>query len=180
MAASLLGLDTSTLKLLRRLRDSFTFDVGIRQTGTEVTFNEDENILRIDPAGLDSTYAPYELVRKMRASFYMLGALIGRKGEAKVSLPGGCAWGPRPVDLHQQGLEKMGVEVTLDGGYGLAALPGETVKGGEFTLEPGSVGATGNLVLGAVKRAEKFVLHNAARESDVVFLCKMLTKLGAD
>src|SRR5690625_1506886 len=95
------------ISLIPRLRDIFTFNEVIRQTGTEVTFNEDENILRIDPAGLDSTYAPYELVRKMRASFYMLGALIGRKGKAKVSLPGGCAWGPRPVDLHLQGFEKM-------------------------------------------------------------------------
>ncbi|HLR89618.1 MAG TPA: UDP-N-acetylglucosamine 1-carboxyvinyltransferase [Balneolaceae bacterium] len=180
MAASLLGDSPSTLKLIPRLRDIFTFNEVIRQTGTEVTFNEDENILRIDPAGLDSTYAPYELVRKMRASFYMLGALIGRKGEAKVSLPGGCAWGPRPVDLHLQGFEKMGVEITLDGGYVLASLPGETVKGGEFTLEPSSVGATINLVLGAVKRAEKFVIHNAAREPDVVLLCNMLTKMGAD
>lgn len=180
MAASLLGDSPSTLKLIPRLRDIFTFNEVIRQTGTEVTFNEDENILRIDPAGLDSTYAPYELVRKMRASFYMLGALIGRKGKAKVSLPGGCAWGPRPVDLHLQGFEKMGVEITLDSGYVHASLPGETVKGGEFTLEPSSVGATINLVLGAVKRAEKFVIHNAAREPDVVLLCNMLTKMGAD
>lgn len=180
MAASLLGDSPSTLKLIPRLRDIFTFNEVIRQTGTEVTFNEDENILRIDPAGLNSTYAPYELVRKMRASFYMLGALIGRKGKAKVSLPGGCAWGPRPVDLHLQGFEKMGVEITLDSGYVHASLPGETVKGGEFTLEPSSVGATINLVLGAVKRAEKFVIHNAAREPDVVLLCNMLTKMGAD
>lgn len=180
MAASLLGDSPSTLKLIPRLRDIFTFNEVIRKTGTEVTFNEDENILRIDPAGLDSTYAPYELVRKMRASFYMLGALIGRKGKAKVSLPGGCAWGPRPVDLHLQGFEKMGVEITLDSGYVHASLPGETVKGGEFTLEPSSVGATINLVLGAVKRAEKFVIHNAAREPDVVLLCNMLTKMGAD
>src|SRR5690625_8003824 len=74
----------------------------------------------------------------------------------------------------------MGVEITLDGGYVLASLPGETVKGGEFTLEPSSVRATINLVLGAVKRAEKFVIHNAAREPDVVLLCNMLTRMGAD
>src|SRR5690625_5825947 len=79
-----------------------------------------------------------------------------------------------------QGFVKMSVEITLDSGYVHAFLPGETVKGGEFTLEPSSVGATINLVLGAVKRAEKFVIHNAAREPDVVLLCNMLTKMGAD
>src|SRR5690625_7876935 len=131
MAASLLGDSPSTLKLIPRLRDIFTFNEVIRQTGTEVTFNEDENILRIDPAGLDSTYAPYELFRKMRASFYMLGALIGRKGKAKVSLPGGCAWGHRPVALHLPGLEQMGVEITLDCGYLLVSMPADNVYVGE-------------------------------------------------
>lgn len=180
MAASLLGDSPSTLTLIPRLRDIFTFNEVIRETGTTVQFDEDSNSLHIDPSTLNSTYAPYELVRKMRASFYMLGALIGREGEAKVSLPGGCAWGPRPVDLHLQGFEEMGVNIELDSGYVVASLPGETVKGGEFTLEPSSVGATINLVLGSVKRAEKFVIRNAAKEPDVVLLCNMLIKMGAD
>lgn len=180
MAASVLGDSPSTLTLIPRLRDIYTFNEVIRQTGTDISFNEEENTLHIDPANLNSTYAPYELVRKMRASFYMLGALIGREGEARVSLPGGCAWGPRPVDLHLQGFKEMGVNIELDGGYVVASLPGETVKGGEFTLEPSSVGATINLVLGSVKRAEKFVIRNAAKEPDVVLVCNMLRKMGAD
>lgn len=180
MAASLLGNSPSTIQLVPRLKDIYTFNNVIRVTGTEVTFNENENELYIDPSGLNHAEAPYDLVRKMRASFYMLGALIGHAGEAKVSLPGGCAWGPRPVDLHLKGFEAMGVDINLDEGYVYASLKNSSVEGGEFTLEPSSVGATINLVLGAVLRAKRFVIKNAAIEPDVVQLCKMLKKMGAD
>lgn len=180
MAASLLGESASSLSLIPKLKDIYTFNEVIRHTGTFVDFNENTNELKIDPGSLQNTDAPYDLVRKMRASFYMLGALLGRTGEAKVSLPGGCAWGPRPVDLHLKGFEKMGVNIKLEQGYVYASMPKETVEGGEFTLEPSSVGATINLVLGAVKRAKKFVIRNAAKEPDVVLLCNMLGKMGAD
>ncbi len=180
MAASILGNSPSRLTLIPRLQDIYTFNTVIAETGTNVHFNGKENSLVIDPSGLKYTYAPYELVRKMRASFYMLGALIGQSGEAKVSLPGGCAWGPRPVDLHLRGFEKMGVQIKLDQGYVYASISGDSVDGGEFTLEPSSVGATINLVLGAVKRANCFIIKNAAKEPDVVLLCRMLQKMGAD
>lgn len=180
MAASLLGNSPSTIHLVPRLKDIYTFNDVIRGTGTEVDFNESENTLRIDPTTLNHTEAPYDLVRKMRASFYMLGALIGRAGEAKVSLPGGCAWGPRPVDLHLKGFETMGIDIELEQGYVHASIDNNSVEGGEFTLEPSSVGATINLVLGAVLRAKKFVIKNAAKEPDVVLLCNMLKKMGAD
>lgn len=179
MAASLLAGSPSTLSLIPKLNDIYTFSRVIAETGVSVSFREDENRLVIDPAGLHSTEAPYDLVRKMRASFYMLGALIGRAGEARVSLPGGCAWGPRPVDLHLKGFEAMGVDIDLDKGYVVASVKNETVEGGEFTLNPSSVGATINLLLGAVKRARKFVIKNAAKEPDVVLLCNMLNKMGA-
>lgn len=180
MAASLLGKSPSSLKLIPRLRDIYTFNNVIRETGTEVHFHEEENSISIDPASLTRTEAPYELVRKMRASFYMLGALLGRAGEAKVSLPGGCAWGPRPVDLHLKGFEEMGAKIELKEGYVYASMPEKGSKGGEFLLEPSSVGATINLLLGAVLRAEKFVIRNAAKEPDVVLLCNMLSKMGAN
>jgi len=180
MAASLLGNSKSTIHTVPRLKDIYTFNEVIKETGTTVEFKENENRLEIDPENLTSLVAPYELVRKMRASFYMLGALIGHSGEAKVSLPGGCAWGPRPVDLHLKGFESMGVNIELDKGYVYASLDNESVEGGEFTLNPSSVGATINLVLGAVKRAKKFVIKNAAKEPDVVLLCKMLKKMGSD
>jgi len=180
MAASLLGNSSSTLSMIPKLKDIYTFNKVIQRTGTSVVFNDDENELNIDPGSLENSYAPYDLVRRMRASFYMLGALIGRTGEAKVSLPGGCAWGPRPVDLHLKGFQEMGVEIDLKQGYVHASMPSKTVPGGEFTLEPSSVGATINLILGAVKRAERFVIRNAAKEPDVVLLCNMLTEMGAD
>jgi UDP-N-acetylglucosamine 1-carboxyvinyltransferase len=180
MAASLLGNSPSTIQLVPRLKDIYTFNNVIRVTGTHVIFNEQENQLIIDPKNLGHTEAPYDLVRKMRASFYMLGALIGRAGEARVSLPGGCAWGPRPVDLHLKGFEAMGINIELDKGYVHASIDNHSVEGGEFTLDPSSVGATINLVLGAVLRAKKFTIKNAAKEPDVVLLCKMLQKMGAD
>jgi UDP-N-acetylglucosamine 1-carboxyvinyltransferase len=180
MAASILGNGPSTLHLIPKLRDIYTFNNVIRVTGTKVEFHEAENKLVIDPTHLSHTEAPYDLVRKMRASFYMLGALVGRTGQAKVSLPGGCAWGPRPVDLHLKGMEAMGINIDLDEGYVYASIDGDDVEGGEFTLDPSSVGATINLVLAAVKRAKKIVIKNAAKEPDVVLLCNMLVKMGAD
>lgn len=180
MAASLIADSPSTLKLIPKLKDIYTFNNVIRVTGTTVNFDEENNTLHIDPRNLSFTEAPYDLVRKMRASFYMMGALIGSKGHARVSLPGGCAWGPRPVDLHLKGLEAMGINIELDKGYVVASLKGETVEGGEFSLNPSSVGATVNLVLAAAKRAKHFVLHNAAREPDVVLLCNMLNQMGAN
>ncbi|TVQ67896.1 MAG: UDP-N-acetylglucosamine 1-carboxyvinyltransferase [Balneolaceae bacterium] len=180
MAAALLGETPSTLTLIPRLKDILTFSEVIRETGTAIDFMEQNNSMLIDPSTLSRNEAPYELVRRMRASFYMLGALLGRSGNARISLPGGCAWGPRPVDLHLKGFESMGVKIDLDTGYVSAALPSETLEGGEFTLNPSSVGATVNLILGAVKRTRRFVLKNAAREPDVVLLCRMLVKMGAD
>ncbi|MDZ7756910.1 UDP-N-acetylglucosamine 1-carboxyvinyltransferase [Rhodohalobacter sp.] len=180
MAASLLGDGPSTLHLIPKLRDIYTFNNVIRVTGTKVDFLENENKLVIDPTHLSHIEAPYDLVRKMRASFYMLGALVGRMGKARVSLPGGCAWGPRPVDLHLKGMEAMGINIDLEEGYVVASMDGEDVEGGEFTLDPSSVGATINLVLAAAKRAKKFTIKNAAKEPDVVLLCNMLVKMGAN
>lgn len=179
MAAALLADSPTRISRIPKLRDIYTFNAVIRETGTRVEFREEENLLEIDPSGLSRTIAPYDLVRKMRASFYMLGALLGKMGEAKVSLPGGCAWGPRPVDLHLKGLEAMGARVELEEGYVIAEAPG-ILEGGSFTLNPSSVGATINLLLAAVLKARHFTIYNAAREPDVVLLCEALTKMGAD
>lgn len=179
MAAAILGDTPTTITNVPKLRDIYTFNNVIRVTGCRVDFDEEEGTLTIDPENLTHLEAPYELVRKMRASFYMLGALLGKFGEAKVSLPGGCAWGPRPVDLHLDGMREMGADIELDQGYVLAKAPGK-MKGGTFKLEPSSVGATVNLVLASVLRAEEFTIENAAREPDVVLLCKRLVEMGAD
>lgn len=179
MAASLLGNSASAIKNIPRLKDIYTFNNVIRVVGAHVDFKEDDNTLVIDPTHINHLEAPYDLVRKMRASFYMLGALVGKHGYAKVSLPGGCAWGPRPVDLHLKGMEAMGIDISLEKGYVIAKAD-DKVEGGSFTLEPSSVGATVNLVLASVLKAKKFTINNAAKEPDVVQLCNFLVKMGAD
>lgn len=179
MAAAILGDSPTTITNVPKLRDIYTFNNVIRVTGCRVDFDEDEGVLTIDSQNLTHLEAPYELVRKMRASFYMLGALLGKYGEAKVSLPGGCAWGPRPVDLHLDGMRAMGADIQLEEGYVIASAPKE-MEGGTFKLEPSSVGATVNLVLAAVLRAKEFTIKNAAKEPDVVLLCEKLVEMGAD
>ncbi|WP_428234806.1 UDP-N-acetylglucosamine 1-carboxyvinyltransferase [Gracilimonas sp.] len=179
MAASLLGNSASTIRNTPRLKDIYTFNNVIRVVGAQVDFKEDENTLVIDPSNVNHLEAPYDLVRKMRASFYMLGALVGKHGYAKVSMPGGCAWGPRPVDLHLKGMEAMGIDIELEKGYVIAKAD-DKIDGGTFRLEPSSVGATVNLLLAAVLKARKFTIENAAKEPDVVQLCNFLTKMGAD
>ncbi len=179
MAASILADGPTKITHIPKLKDIYTFNNVIRVTGTHVQFDEEKNELTIDPSHLAHTEAPYELVRKMRASFYMLGALLGREGAAKVSMPGGCAWGPRPVDLHLKGMEAMGVNIELEAGYVIATAE-RRLEGKSFTLEPSSVGATINLLLAAVLRAREFTIHNAAKEPDVVYLCKALQQMGAD
>lgn len=179
MAAGILADTPVTIHNVPRLKDIYTFNNVLRVTGARVDFDEQENTLHVDSTHVAHLEAPYDLVRKMRASFYMLGALIGKYGKAKVSMPGGCAWGPRPVDLHLKGLEAMGADISLEGGYVIAKASG-TLTGKEFRLEPSSVGATVNLLLAAVRKAKEFTIYNAAKEPDVVQLCKVLTKMGAN
>ena len=179
MAAALLGNSPTRISNIPLLKDIYTFNNVLRVTGARVDFDEPENALFIDPANITHLEAPYDLVRKMRASFYMLGALLGRFGEAKVSLPGGCAWGPRPVNLHLEGLKALGAEIEIEGGYVFAKTPGGRLKGGSFTLSPSSVGATVNIVLAAVLGEGYSVIKNAAKEPDVTALCEALNVMGA-
>ena len=179
IAAALLADEPVILENVPRLQDIYTFNNVLRVVGAQVQFQDAENRVIIDPSNVNYLEAPYDLVRKMRASFYMLGALVGKHGYAKVSMPGGCAWGPRPVDLHLKGLEAMGISISLDKGY-VIAKAGTSVPGGRYRLEPSSVGATINLLLAAVLRAESFNIENAAKEPDVVQLCKVLISMGAN
>ena len=179
MAGALLADSTVTIHNVPRLQDIYTFNNVLRVVGARVDFEDQDNKLIIDPTSVSYLEAPYDLVRKMRASFYMLGALVGKHGYAKVSLPGGCAWGPRPVDLHLKGMEALGVKILLEKGY-VVAKADETLTGESFTLSPSSVGATVNLILAAVLRAKKFTIKNAAKEPDVVLLCNSLVKMGAN
>ena len=179
MAAALLGDTPTTIHNVPKLRDIYTFNNVLRVTGARVDFDEESGTLTTDPANISFLEAPYELVRKMRASFYMLGALLGKYGEAKVSLPGGCAWGPRPVDLHIEGMKTMGANIELEQGYVIANTE-KVLDGGIYELDPSSVGATINLLLASVLRASEFTIKNAAKEPDVVLLCKALSNMGAE
>ncbi|MEM8599619.1 MAG: UDP-N-acetylglucosamine 1-carboxyvinyltransferase [Bacteroidota bacterium] len=184
MAAALLAEGKTTLHNIPVLQDVWTFSNVLRVSGAEVEFDPDDDpttpeSLTIDATRITHPEAPYDLVKKMRASFYMLGALLGRCGKARVSLPGGCAWGPRPVDLHMKGMEALGATLTLDKGYVVAEAPGGRLRGAEISFEPSSVGATINVMLAAVRAEGTTVLHNAAAEPDVVVFGQMLQAMGA-
>ncbi len=184
MAAAVLADGVTTLHNLPVLRDVHTFANVLRVCGCSVTYQPDDDpstpdSMVIDARGVDHPEAPYDLVKKMRASFYMLGALLGRCGEARVSLPGGCAWGPRPVDLHIEGMKALGAEIDLDRGDVVAKAKGGRLKGGHFRFDPVSVGATINVMLAAVMAEGETVLENVAAEPDVVVFGEMLQQMGA-
>ncbi|MCA1801437.1 MAG: UDP-N-acetylglucosamine 1-carboxyvinyltransferase [Rhodothermaceae bacterium] len=179
IAATLLCDSPSEITNIPDLHDIATFNNVMRVTGARVNYISDRKTLEIDPTNVTYLEAPYDLVRKMRASFYMLGALLGKHGHAKISLPGGCAWGPRPVNLHLEGMKALGANISMDKGYIIAEAPGGRLRGGTFKMEPSSVGATVNLLLAAVRAEGKTVLKNAAMEPDVVYLCEALSMMGA-
>lgn len=128
---------------------------------------------------LTSTVAPYDIVRKMRASILVLGPLVARAGEATVSLPGGCAIGNRPIDLHLKALEALGAEIELAAGYVKATAPNGRLPGGRVTFPIVSVGATENALMAAVLASGSSVIDNAAREPEIVDLCRCLVAMGA-
>ncbi len=177
MAAAVLPHGVSYIDHIPDLRDVTTFSQVIEATGASV--ERRGHGLQIDSANVSFPESPYELVKKMRASFYMLGALLGRCGQAKVSLPGGCAWGPRPVNLHLEGLKTLGAEVHLEEGYVIARAPQGGLPGGSFRFEPSSVGATVNLLLAASLGRGGSRIENAAIEPDVILFCEMLVAMGA-
>lgn len=179
MSAALLTDGPVTLSNVPDLKDVQTFARVIEVTGTTIEHDPQRHIITLDAGSLTRFEAPYELVKRMRASFYMLGALLGRMGKARVSLPGGCAWGPRPVDLHIQGMKALGAEIDLHQGYVVASAPAGRLPGGRVTLDPSSVGATINIALAAALARGSSVIENAAIEPDVVHFCEMLEAMGA-
>ena len=180
MTAALLAPGITTLTNIPQLRDVHTFANVLRVCGAYVEYDAERHEATIDATRIGHPEAPYELVKQMRASFYMLGALVGRSGKARVSLPGGCAWGPRPVDLHMKGLEALGATIDLDEGYVVASTPRGGLPGGTFRLEPSSVGATVNLLLAAATARGGSRIENAAMEPDVIVFGQMLQAMGAE
>ena len=159
------------------LRDVTTSCQLLRSLGAEVT-ELPHNQIHINTARLDNYTAPYELVKTMRASILILGPLLARFGKADVSLPGGCAIGARPVNLHLQGLEQMGAQITVEEGYIKARVDGR-LKGAHIFMDTVSVGATENLLMAAALAEGETIIENAAREPEVIDLANCLIAMGA-
>ena len=181
MAASLLTAEPLTLSNVPRLGDIASMRALLEELGVTVEAIEDGGGygFKLQAKEIRSTTAPYDLVRKMRASVLVLGPLVARCGQAEVSLPGGCAIGTRPIDLHLSGLERLGATIELKEGYVFAKAP-EGLKGNEIVFEQVSVGATENLLMAATLAEGETRLVNAAREPEVADLAKCLTAMGAE
>ena len=182
---ALLTEEPLTLRNLPRLADIDGFQHLMTQFGvsTSIRGNRPEDFGRMvtyEAARLTSTVAPYDLVRKMRASILVLGPMLARAGEATVSMPGGCAIGNRPIDLHLKAIEAIGGEIELAAGYVRAHAPDGGLPGGDFDFPVVSVGATENALMTAVLANGTSRFSNAAREPEIVDLCKLLIAMGAE
>jgi UDP-N-acetylglucosamine 1-carboxyvinyltransferase len=177
MAASLLTGETMRLTNVPKLRDIDTFLTLLNHMGVETSVSSDGHTVEMTASGEINPVAPYELVKTMRASILVLGPLLARFKKARVSLPGGCAIGARPINLHLIGLEKMGAKIEIEHGYVIVSA--EKLKGAKIYLDAPTVTGTENLMLAAVYAEGKTVLENAAMEPEVVCLAKLLNKMGA-
>lgn len=179
IAATLLAQDKPcVLDEVPYLNDVCTIAEVLRQLGAKVDFNREEHTLSIDSTVLKTVDAPYDLVRKMRASFVIMGPLLARYGKAKISMPGGCAIGTRPIDLHLKGFEALGAEIEIGHGFISATAP-NGLKGTSIYLDFPSVGATENIIMAACMAEGQTVLENAAQEPEIIDLANFLNIMGA-
>ncbi len=177
LAATILASEPVHIGNLPHLNDVTTMLALLRCMGVDITIDE-KMCVEINPNTITEREAPYELVKTMRASILVLGPLLSRYGEARVSFPGGCAIGSRPVDIHLSGLEAMGAEIEVDGGYIHARAP-EGLKGAHYYMETVTVGGTENLLMAAALAKGRTVLENAAREPEITDLAEFLVAMGA-
>ncbi|MBW8783458.1 MAG: UDP-N-acetylglucosamine 1-carboxyvinyltransferase [Novosphingobium sp.] len=183
LPCALLTEEPLTLRNLPRLADIDGFQHLLNQFGVSTTIAGSRpadfgRVMTLEATRITSSVAPYELVRKMRASILVLGPMLARMGEATVSLPGGCAIGNRPIDLHLKALEAFGARIELAAGYVKAVAPDGGLPGGRFSFPVVSVGATENALMAAVTARGVSTLINAAREPEIVDLCNLLTAMG--
>ncbi|KKW75504.1 UDP-N-acetylglucosamine 1-carboxyvinyltransferase [Acinetobacter sp. AG1] len=176
LAAMILADSPITLTNVPHLKDVNTLVKLI--AGLGITMNYEGDTVRADASTLDNQFAPYELVKTMRASILVLGPLLARYGNAKVSLPGGCAIGSRPVDQHLKALEALGAQIEVENGYVHASVDGR-LKGGEVIFDMVTVGGTENILMAAVLADGVTTIRNAAREPEITDLAQMLIKMGA-
>ena len=178
LAATVLASEGKTiLKNLPVLSDVFTMNNVVRGLNTQVDFNQDKNTVVVDATKPLTEEAPYKYVSKMRASIVVLGPILARNGHAKVSMPGGCTIGSRPIDLHLKGLESMGAQITQTAGY--IEAKADRLMGAHIYMDFPSVGATQNIMMAATLAQGTTVIENAAREPEIVDLALLLNKMGA-
>ncbi|MDP4193972.1 MAG: UDP-N-acetylglucosamine 1-carboxyvinyltransferase [Bacteroidota bacterium] len=175
MPATLLNSGENILYNTPEVNDVYTMTKLLNNLGVESEFSD--FVLKLNTSNITSQTAPYEHVKKMRASVYVLGPLLSRFGYAKVSLPGGCAWGPRPINLHLEGMKKLGAEIELDEGYIIAKA--KKLHGTRIHFDVSSVGATGNVLMAATLAKGTTVISNAAVEPEITLLAEYLIKMGA-
>ena len=178
LAATVLASEgKTTLKNVPVLSDVFTMNNVVRGLNTQVDFDKDENTVVVDATKPLTEEAPYKYVSKMRASIVVLGPILARNGHAKVSMPGGCTIGSRPIDLHLKGLEAMGAQITQTAGY--IEAKADRLMGAHIYMDFPSVGATQNIMMAATLAQGTTVIENAAREPEIVDLALLLNKMGA-
>ena len=177
LAATLLTEKPVTLSNIPHLNDVTTIMELLGRMGVQLTVDETMNI-EVDSSDIDNFTAPYELVKTMRASILVLGPLLSRFGQAQVSLPGGCAIGSRPVDVHIKGMRAMGAKITVINGF-ISARSKERLKGAELKLGKITVTGTENLIMAAVLAEGKTIIHQAAKEPEIIDLSNFLNKMGA-
>ena len=175
MAATLMVNGKSRITRVPDLRDVRTMIRLMEIIGADCKYSN--GTLVVDGSKVDNPVAPYELVKTMRASFYVLGPLLARFGEVRVSLPGGCAWGPRPVDFHLMALEKLGAKIELEKGYIVARS--NNLTGSKIKFKYPSVGATGNTLMAASMASGTTIIKNSSCEPEIVQLCEYLNSMGA-
>jgi UDP-N-acetylglucosamine 1-carboxyvinyltransferase len=177
MPSCLLNSGQNHLSNVPEVNDIFTMIKLLKQLGVDGNYDYEKNELLLDTRSISGWEAPYEHVKKMRASVYVLGPLLARFGKAKVSLPGGCAWGPRPINLHLEAMKKMGASIEIESGYILANTP--RLVGAHIHFDVSSVGATGNALMAAVLAKGETKITNAAIEPEITSLAEYLIKMGA-
>ena len=176
IAATLLGKGKSVIREVPNLRDVHVISDLLRHLGAEVEYSD--KTLVVDATNINTCEAPYELVRKMRASFLVMGPLLARFNHTKISMPGGCAIGTRPIELHLKGFRCLGADVEIDHGFVEART--EKLKGSKLYLDFPSVGATENIMMAATLAEGTTIIENAAEEPEIVDLANFLNEMGAD
>lgn len=178
IAATILADGVSVLKSVPNLKDVHVISDLLRYLGAKVDYNLEEKTLTVDASNITTCEAPYDLVRKMRASFLVMGPLLSRFNHTKISMPGGCAIGTRPIDLHLKGFKTLGAEISMD--HGFIGAKTDRLKGCKLYLDFPSVGATENIVMAAALAEGTTIIENAAEEPEIVDLANFINEMGGN